>query len=203
MQIKTAGSLKISSLTLNESVFGRDFNEALIHQIVTAYRAGGRAGTKAQKNRAAVSGGGAKPWRQKGTGRARAGTTRSPLWRKGGVTFAASPRDFSQKINRRMWRAAMCSIFSELLRNDCLLLVEDLQLAAVKTKLLKQKLDDLNLKSTLILAEDLDEKLLLSARNLPHVAIAKANQVDPVSLLTFEKVIATSEALKKIEEWLA
>lgn len=192
-----------SSLQVSEAVFGKDFNEPLIHQAVTAYMAGGRAGTKAQKNRSAVSGGGAKPWRQKGTGRARAGTIRSPLWRHGGVTFAAQPRDYSQKLNLKMYRAAMRSILSELARQDRLQIVDSFDLDAPKTKILAAKLKGMGAEDVLIVDAEASDNLNLAARNLPHVEIVVVAAVNPVSLLRHKNVIATSAAIKKIEEWLA
>jgi large subunit ribosomal protein L4 len=191
------------SVDVLDTAFGAEFNEALIHQVVTAYLAGGRAGTKAQKNRAAVRGGGAKPWAQKGTGRARAGTIRSPIWVGGGRTFAAKPRDYSQKVNKKMYRAAMRSMMSELIRQDRLVVVKELQLEAPKTKLLAGKLKELELKNVLILNEAFDENLFLAARNLPDVGICDASSIDPVVLIRFEKVLITLPALKLIEERLS
>ncbi|WP_299201010.1 50S ribosomal protein L4 [uncultured Amphritea sp.] len=192
------GSVEVSDLA-----FGKEFNESLVHQVVTAYLAGGRQGTKAQKNRAAVSGGGAKPWRQKGTGRARAGTIRSPLWRTGGVTFAAQPRDHAQKVNKKMYRAAMRCILSELVRQERLVVVENFQVDAPKTKQFVAKLNELELTSALLITEDVEQNLYLAARNVPHVDVRDAAGIDPVSLVGFEKVVVTVAALKKIEEALA
>lgn len=192
-----------TGLQVSEAVFGKDYNEPLVHQAVTAYMAAGRAGTSAQKNRSAVSGGGAKPWRQKGTGRARAGTSRGPLWRKGGVTFAAQTRDYSQKLNLKMYRAALRSIFSELARNDRLQVVESFDLDAPKTKLLASRLKDLGVEDVLIITDDASENLTLAARNLPRVAVTSRKSVNAVSLLRHKAVIATSAAIKDIEEWLA
>jgi large subunit ribosomal protein L4 len=200
MKLKMQGK---GSVEVAESAFGAKFNEALIHQVVTAYLAGGRAGTKAQKNRAAVRGGGAKPWAQKGTGRARAGTIRSPIWVGGGRTFAAQPRDHSQKVNKKMYRAALRSVLSELIRQDRLVVVESLEIEAPKTKLLATKLKDLELNNVLILNEAFDEKLFLAARNLPNVGICDAVAIDPVVLIRFEKVLITLPALKLIEERLS
>jgi large subunit ribosomal protein L4 len=188
---------------VSEAAFGKDFNETLVHQVVVAYMAQARSGTKAQKNRSAVSGGGIKPWRQKGTGRARAGTIRSPIWVGGGRTFAAQPRDYGQKVNRKMYRAAMQSMFSELVRQERLLVVEEFGVDAPKTKELAVKLKDLGLKSVLIVVEGFDEKLFLASRNLPHVEVIEANGVDPVSLARFENVLITVPAVKRIEERLA
>ncbi len=191
------------SVDVAESAFGADFNEALIHQVVTAYLAGSRAGTKAQKNRAAARGGGAKPWAQKGTGRARAGTSRSPIWVGGGRTFAAQPRNFDQKVNKKMYRAAMRSVLSELARKDRLVIVNELTLEAPKTQLLASKLKEYDLDNVLILNEAFDEKLFLAARNLPNVGICDVASMDPVVLIRFEKVLVTLPALKLIEERLS
>jgi large subunit ribosomal protein L4 len=200
MKLKLAGS---GSVDVSESAFGADFNEALVHQVVTAYLAGARAGTKAQKNRSAVRGGGTKPWRQKGTGRARAGTIRSPIWVGGGRAFAAQPRNHSQKVNKKMYRAALRSVFSELVRQDRLVVVEELGLEAPKTRLLAKELKDMALDNVLILNEAFDEKLYLAARNLPNVGICDVASMDPVVLIRFEKVLATLPALKLIEERLS
>ena len=200
MKLKMQGK---GSVDVAEAAFGADFNEALVHQVVTAYLAGSRAGTKAQKNRSAVRGGGTKPWRQKGTGRARAGTIRSPIWVGGGRTFAAKPRDFSQKVNKKMYRAALRSVLSELIRQDRLVVVESLSLEAPKTKLLATKLKELELDNVLLLNEAFDEKLFLAARNLPNVGICDAASIDPVVLIRFEKVLVTLPALKLIEERLS
>jgi len=191
------------SVDVAEAAFGADFNEALIHQVVTAYMAGARAGTKAQKNRSAVRGGGAKPWAQKGTGRARAGTSRSPIWVGGGRTFAAQPRSYDQKVNKKMYRAAMRSVLSELVRKDRLVIVNELTLEAPKTKLLATKLKEYDLSNVLILNEAFDEKLFLAARNLPNVGICDVSSMDPVVLIRFDKVLVTVPALKLIEERLS
>lgn len=190
-------------IAVSDTVFGSDYKESLVHQLVTAFMAGGRQGTKAQKNRAAVSGGGAKPWRQKGTGRARAGTIRSPLWRSGGVTFAASKRDYKQKLNKKMYRAGLCSIFSELNRQERLIVVDDITVDAFKTKQLMSKLKDLDAPKALIVTDTGDEKLYLSARNLPHVDVTDVAGITPVDLVGFDKVIATVGAIRSIEEWLS
>jgi len=192
-----------ASLQVSDTVFGAEYKPALIHQVVTAYMAGGRAGTKAQKNRSAVSGGGSKPYRQKGTGRARAGTTRSPLWRSGGVTFAAQPRDYAQKVNRKMYRGAVRSILSELARQERLVVLPELKLAGPKTKELNQRLRDLGVSDALILLEGFDDPLLLASRNLPRVEVMTAAEADPVSLIAFENVVATEGAIRKLEERLA
>jgi large subunit ribosomal protein L4 len=191
------------SIDVAESAFDAKFNEALIHQVVTAYLAGGRAGTKAQKNRAAVRGGGRKPFAQKGTGRARAGTIRSPIWVGGGRTFAAQPRNFDQKVNKKMYRAAMRSVLSELIRQDRLVIVNELTLEAPKTKLLATKLKEFGLDNVLILNEAFDEKVFMAARNLPNVGICDVASMDPVVLIRFEKVLITVPALKLIEERLS
>lgn len=184
--------------------FTREFNEALVHQVITAYCAGGRTGTRAQKNRSQVSGGGAKPWRQKGTGRARAGTIRSPLWRGGGVTFAAQPQNFSVKVNKKMYRAALCSIFSELLRQDRLLILSELTLTEPKTKKMLALLNTLevNNSSVLLVVEKFDKNLYLSIRNLPNVDVRDVAALNPNCLISFDKVIVTKVAFKQIEEWL-
>ena len=188
-----------SAVELSEVAFGRDFNEALVHQVVTAYLAGGRQGSKAQKSRADVSGGGKKPFRQKGTGRARAGSIRSPIWVGGGKTFAARPQDWSQKVNRKMYRGAMQCILAELVRQDRLVLVEEFAVEAPKTKALLAKLTDLNATRALIVTEAVDENLYLAARNLPHVDVVDAAAIDPVSLIAFDKVVMSVAAAKKIE----
>jgi large subunit ribosomal protein L4 len=190
-------------ITVSDAIFAADYKQSLVHQLVTAYMAAGRAGTKAQKNRAAVSGGGAKPWRQKGTGRARAGTIRSPIFRSGGVTFAAQPRDYSQKVNRKMYRSGIRSILSELARNDRLVVVEDITVDAAKTKQLLGKLADLGVSKTLIVTETGDEKLYLSARNLPNVEVSDVAGVNPVNLVRYEHVVVTVGAVRAIEEWLS
>lgn len=197
-QEKNLGTINVSATT-----FGRDFNEALVHQVVVAYQAAGRAGTRAQKTRAEVSGGGKKPWSQKGSGRARAGTSRSPLWRKGGIVFAARPQDHSQKVNKQMYRGAMCSILSELLRQGRLTVVDTIEVTAPKTKDLVATLKGLGLKEALLITEDVTENLYLAARNIPHVDVRDVCHADPVSLINFSNVVMTVAALKKIEELLA
>ncbi|PHZ59426.1 50S ribosomal protein L4 [Photobacterium leiognathi] len=189
------------ALTVSETTFGRDFNEALVHQVVVAFAAGARQGTRAQKTRSDVSGGGAKPWRQKGTGRARAGTIRSPLWRSGGVTFAARPQDHSQKVNKKMYRGAMKSILSELVRQERLIVVDNFALEAPKTKALVAKLKELT--DALIVTGELEENLFLAARNLYKVDVRDAKAIDPVSLIAFDKVVMTAAAVKAVEEMLA
>ncbi len=200
MKLKMQGS---GTVDVAESAFGADFNEALVHQVVTAFLAGARAGTKAQKNRARVRGGGAKPYRQKGTGRARAGTIRSPIWVGGGRTFAAQPRKFDQKVNRKMYRGALRSVFSELVRQDRLIVTESVSLKAPKTKELAGMLKKLGLDNVLIVNEAFDETVFLAARNLKDVGICDAASIDPVVLMRFEKVLITLPALKLIEERLS
>jgi large subunit ribosomal protein L4 len=191
------------ALEVSEATFGREFNEALVHQVVVAYGAGARQGTKAQKTRSEVRGGGKKPWRQKGTGRARAGTIRSPIWVGGGRAFAAKPRDFDQKVNKKMYRGAIKSILSELVRQDRLIVVESFGVDSPKTKALLAKLNELELKDVLIITPEVDENLFLSARNLYKVDVRDVQGVDPVSLIAFEKVLMTADAVKQLEEALA
>ncbi|MFT6732642.1 MAG: large subunit ribosomal protein L4 [Polaribacter sp.] len=200
INISVTGKKKSGSVELSDAAFGRDFNEALVHQVVVSYMAGSRAGTRAQKTRSDVSGGGAKPWRQKGTGRARAGTSRGPLWRKGGVTFAARPQDHSQKVNRKMYRGAMQCILSELVRQERLMVVESFSVDAPKTKELVKKLADYGLDDVLIVTETVDENLYLSARNLHKVDVRDIDACDPVSLIGFDKVVMTVDSIKKFEE---
>jgi len=201
MDLKTQDSG--ASVTLSEAAFGSQFNSALVHQAVTAYLSGRRAGTKGQKNRSAVAGGGAKPWRQKGTGRARAGTSRSPLWRSGGVTFAAQPRNYEQKLNRKMYRAAMRSIFSELVRQDRLLVVDAIEVAEPKTRLLAERLKAMEVGAALIVDVEVRRELALAARNLPNVDVVSSTEVNPVNLMRHDTVIATVDAVRKIEGWLS
>ncbi len=186
-----------------ETAFGREYNESLVHQVVVAHMAGARQGSKAQKNRSAVSGGGAKPWRQKGTGRARAGTIRSPIWRGGGRTFAATPRDFSQKVNRKMYRGALRCIVSELVRQERLLICENFSVEEPRTKFLLVQLQELNAPNALIVSDAVDQNLFLAARNLKDVDVCDVEGLDPVSLIRHEKVVITLSALKKLEEALA
>jgi large subunit ribosomal protein L4 len=199
MKLAVSGGNEIK---VSDATFGRDFSEALVHQVVTAYLAGARSGSKAQKNRAAVSGGGKKPWRQKGTGRARAGTIRSPLWRGGGVTFAAQPRDHSQKVNRKMYRGALQTILSELVRQDRLLVVDTLDVAEPRTRVLQDVLAKLGAKQCLIIAGEVGENLFLASRNLPGVNVVDVSGIDPVSLVSAEKVVMTVDAVEKVQEWL-
>jgi large subunit ribosomal protein L4 len=202
MKVQLKNASPGSEIQLSDAAFGRTYNEALVHQVVTAYQAAGRAGTKAQKTRAEVRGGGKKPWSQKGTGQARAGSIRSPIWVGGGKSFAARPRDFSQKVNRKMYRAAMQSMVSELLRTERLIAVESLELSAPKTKLLIAKLAELGLTRALILVEAYEEKLFLAARNIPYVDVVPVGSLDPLSLIMHDKVIATAGALKLLEQRL-
>ncbi len=192
-----------SALEVNPTIFGREFNEALVHQVVVAYAAAARQGTRAQKTRSEVSGGGKKPWRQKGTGRARAGTIRSPIWRGGGVTFAAKPQDHSQKVNKKMYRGALRSILSELIRQDRLVVVEKFGVETPKTKELLAKLKAYELTDVLIISEEVDENLFLAARNLYKVDVRDVAGIDPVSLVAFDKVLITAGAVKQLEERLA
>ncbi len=199
MQLNVNGA---QAIEVDERTFGGEFNETLVHQAVVAYMAGGRQGTRAQKTRSEVSGGGKKPWRQKGTGRARAGTIRSPIWRSGGTTFAAKPQDHSQKLNKKMYRAALRSILSELVRQDRLVVVADFAVEAPKTKELLGKLNGLGLTDVLIVSDDVDQNLYLAARNLPHVDVRDVQGSDPVSLIAYDKVLITVSAVKKFEELL-
>jgi large subunit ribosomal protein L4 len=194
------GAKSKPALEVSATTFGRDFNEALVHQVVVAYLAGGRAGTRAQKTRAEVRGGGSKPWKQKGSGRARAGTIRSPLWRGGGKVFAARPQDHSQKVNKKMYRGAMQSILSELVRQNRLMIVEDMNMQRPKTRDLLSKLKEFGLEKALIVTGQWDSNLYLSARNVPNVAVFQALEVDPVSLIKFDKVLMTVDAVRKFEE---
>ena len=199
MELAVAGG---NAINVSEATFGREFSEALVHQVVTAYLAGGRAGTKAQKNRSDVRGGGRKPWRQKGTGRARAGTIRSPIWRGGGRTFAARPQDHSQKVNRKMYRGALQAILSELVRQERLIVLDAFVLSAPKTSEVLKKLADLGFEKGLIVTSDVDGNLFLATRNVPGVHVLDVAGLDPVSLVAADKVIMTVDAVKKIEEWL-
>ena len=203
LSVVKPGKKKPCTVEVSEATFARDYNESLIHQVVTAYLAGGRQGTRAQKNRSAVAGGGKKPWRQKGTGRARAGTIRSPIWRSGGVTFAATPQDHSQKVNKKMYRSAMRSILSELARSERLVVVESMSLEQPKTKLLVDALKGYGLDNVLIVASEVDQNLYLASRNLHKVDVRDVEGVDPVSLIAHEKVVVTVDAVKKFEEALA
>lgn len=199
MQLNVNGA---QAIEVCERTFGGEFNETLVHQAVVAYMAAGRQGTRAQKTRSEVSGGGKKPWRQKGTGRARAGTIRSPIWRSGGVTFAAKPQDHSQKLNKKMYRAALRSILAELVRSERLVVVEDFTVEAPKTKDLLAKLNGMGLTDVLIVSDAVDQNLYLAARNLPHVDVRDVQGSDPVSLIAYDKVLVTVSAVKKFEELL-
>ncbi len=200
MQLNVNGA---QAIEVCERTFGGEFNETLVHQAVVAYMAGGRQGSKQQKNRSDVRGGGKKPWRQKGTGRARAGTIRSPIWRGGGATFAARPQDHEQKLNKKMYRAAMRSILAELARTDRLIVVQDFAVESPKTKALLGKLDGMGLTDVLIVSDAIDQNLYLAARNLPHVDVRDVQGSDPVSLIAYDKVLVTVSAVKKFEELLA
>lgn len=197
------GKASKKTVEVSDVVFGAEFNEPLVHQAVTAYLAGARAGTRAQKSRSEVRGGGKKPWRQKGTGRARSGTIRSPIWTGGGKTFAAKPQDWSQKLNRKMYRAAMRSILSELVRQDRLVVVDDMKMDAPKTKELVEKLNGLGLDSVMIVTHEMNDALFLSARNLHKVGLCEVGYVDPVNLVGHEKVLITAAAIEKLQEVLA
>lgn len=198
LQIANGGSVAVS-----DDVFARDFNEGLVHQAVVAYMAAGRAGTKAQKTRSDVSGGGSKPFRQKGTGRARAGSIRSPLWRTGGKSFAARPRSFEQKLNKKMYRAAMRSIFSELARQDRLVVVNDFDVMEPKTKAMVARLKEYGSNDVLLVSDIDDVNVLLASRNIPYCEVATVAGLNPVSLVGHEKVVVTVAAVAKIQEWLA
>jgi len=202
LSVLKPGNSEAGTVSVSDVAFAREYNEDLVHQVVTAYMAGARQGTRAQKTRSDVRGGGKKPWRQKGTGRARAGTIRSPIWRSGGVTFAARPQDHSQKVNRKMYRAALRSIMSELARQDRLVVVESLELEAPKTKLLVKQLGDYGLDNVLIVSAEVGENLYLAARNLHKVDVRDVDGIDPVSLIGHEKVVVTVDAVKKFEEML-
>ncbi len=202
LSVLKPGNATAGTVSVSDVAFAREYNEDLVHQVVTAYMAGARQGTRAQKTRSEVAGGGKKPWRQKGSGRARAGTIRSPIWRTGGVAFAAKPQDHSQKVNRKMYRAALCSIMSELARQDRLVVVESMELAAPKTKLLLQQLGEYGLESVLIVSTEVGENLYLAARNLHKVDVRDVDGVDPVSLIGHEKVMITVDAVRKFEEML-
>lgn len=197
------GKASSKKVEISDATFARDYNEGLVHQIVTAYLAGARQGTRKQKTRSDARGGGAKPFRQKGTGRARAGTIRSPLWRGGGVTFAARNQDWSQKVNRKQYRAGMCSILSELVRQERLVVVDSLEIKEPKTRLLVEQLNKLGLDNVVIIVDEMDNNLFMAARNLHKVGLSEAGVIDPVNLVRFDKVLITVAALKKIEEMFA
>lgn len=202
MDINVAGKAT-TKVEVSDATFGKEFNEALVHQVVNAFLAGARQGTRAQKTRSDVAGGGKKPWRQKGTGRARAGTIRSPIWVGGGRAFAARPQDWSQKVNRKMYRGAMKSILSELVRQERLVVVEDLAVEQPKTKAFLSKMKELDVTNALIVADEVDQNLYLSARNVPHVEVSDVAGINPVNLVSFDKVVITVAALKKVEEVFA
>ena len=203
LSVVKPGNKAAGTVAVSEANFAREYNEALVHQVVTAYLSGARQGTRSQKTRSEVAGGGKKPWRQKGTGRARAGTIRSPIWRSGGVTFAAKPQDHSQKVNRKMYRAAMRSILSELARTDRLMIVEALDVEQPKTKLLVEALKGYGVDNVLIVADNVDKNLYLASRNLHKVDVRDVESTDPVSLIAYDKVMITVDAVKKFEEALA
>ena len=203
LNVVKPGNEAAGTVAVSEANFAREYNEALVHQVVTAYLSGARQGTRAQKTRSEVAGGGKKPWRRKGTGRARAGTIRSPIWRSGGVTFAAKPQDHSQKVNRKMYRAAMRSILSELARTDRLMIVETLDVEQPKTKLLVETLKGYGVDNVLIVADSVDKNLYLASRNLHKVDVRDVEGADPVSLIAYDKVMITVDAVKKFEEALA
>jgi large subunit ribosomal protein L4 len=203
LKIEKSDKKKSGTMSVADSVFAAEFNESLVHQVLVSYMSGSRSGTKSQKSRSEVRGGGKKPWRQKGTGRARAGTIRSPLWRGGGVTFAAKSRDYSKKVNRKMFRGAMRSIFSELIRQKRFICIDEFDVTESKTKLVKDKLNKLGLKEALIITEGLSENLYLGVRNIPKVDVMDTNEINPYSLIGFEKILITQAAVEKVEEWLS
>ena len=202
LEVLDISTNKSSNVEVEDRVFARDYNESLIHQITTSYAAGGRQGSKAQKNRSAVSGGGKKPWNQKGSGRARAGTTRGPIWRSGGVTFAAQPRDYTKKVNKKMYKGAISVIFSELARTGRLKVVNDFGITEAKTKNITNLMKSLEVKDALLMTDELDENLYLSSRNLYHVGVCDTQSIDPISLIGYENVVVTEAALKKVEALL-
>jgi len=198
-----SGKKKPSTVKVSDDIFADDFNEALIHQVLTAYMAGARAGNKAQKSRSDVRGGGRKPFAQKGTGRARAGTIRSPIWRGGGVTFAARPRDYSQKVNRKMFRGAIRSILSELVRQERLSCIDSFDVAQPKTKQMKQTLTDMGLNNVLIITDEVTENIYLATRNIPHIDVIDTSEINPYTLIGFENILMTKAAVDKVEAWLS
>lgn len=201
--LKPDNSGKATKLQVSDAVFGKEFNEDLVHQIIVAQQAGARQGTQKQKNRGEVNGSTKKPWRQKGTGRARSGMRMSPIWRKGGVTFAARPRDYSQKVNRKMYRSAICSILSELVRSGRLLVVESIELADHKTKTCVSWLNSFNLSNAMIITDNLDANLILASRNLPHIHLTDSNDLNPVDLVHYQTIVMTKQAIQNIEARLA
>lgn len=202
IQLQSFDGSKVGNITVSDSLLDREYNESLVHQVVTAYLAGARSGTVAQKTRSEVRGGGRKPFAQKGSGRARAGTIRSPLWRSGGITFAAKPRDYSQKVNRKVYRNAMCTILSELRRKDALVIVDKIDIDTPKTKDLLAKVSGLGLKNALIVTENAVGNLALASRNLYNLAATDAAHINPVALLRFEKVVISEDSVRKLEESL-
>ena len=204
LQVVNTSGQPAGNVTVADATFTRDFNEPLVHQVLVAYWAGGRSGTRAQKTRSEVRGGGAKPWRQKGTGRARSGTIRSPIWRGGGVTFAAKPRNYEQKVNKKMYRAAMRSIFSELIRQGRLIIVDELSLTEAKTRQLVALLNELGVdKGALLVSDREDANIALAARNLPYVDAVDVKALNPDGLVRFDKIVITQTALTSVGEWLA
>ncbi len=202
LNLTVPGKKTTKKLEVSDAIFAREFNEPLVHHVVTAYLAGGRAGNAAQKTRSEVRGGGKKPWRQKGTGRARAGTSRGPIWRSGGVTFASKKRDYLQHVNKKVYRAALRAIFSELVREERLIILEKFDIEQAKTKLLVEQLNLLKVSSALIVVDNVEEKLFLSAKNVPNVDIRDVASIDPVSLINYDNIIVTVPAIKQIEGWL-
>ncbi len=202
LKVLNISTNKSSTIEVADTIFARDFNQSLVHQVTTAYMSGGRQGSKAQKNRSAVSGGGKRPWAQKGTGRARAGTTRAPIWRSGGVTFAATPRSYAQKVNKKMYKGAISVIFSELAQSERLKVVSEFDIKEIKTKNVTALLKALNVKDALLITDKLDENLYLSSRNLHHVGVCDTQSINPVSLIGYDNVVVTEAALKKIEAML-
>lgn len=200
LNLLVQNSKNVESVTVSDQIFGKEYNRDLVHQIVVAYQAGGRQGNAAQKSRSEVRGGGAKPWRQKGMGRARAGTTRSPIWVGGGRTFAAKKRDYTQKVNKKMYRAAIRNIFSRLALDKNLVIINELNVSTPKTREFKQQLISFELTNALIICAQVSENLYLAARNIPHINTIDVDMIDPVSLLNFDKVVLTKDALKMIEE---
>ena len=203
LNVQSVSGGDAQAIQVSDTVYGAEYKEALVHQVVTAYQAAARAGTRAQKTRSEVRGGGAKPWRQKGTGRARAGTIRSPIWRSGGVTFAAKPQSYAQKVNRKMYRGAIRSILSELLRQERLMVVDRFSVEQPKTKELLSQLKSLNVEDVLIIVDGADENIYLASRNLYHVGVCDVQDIDPVSLLGFGNIVITADAAKRLEERLS
>lgn len=203
LQIPALSGDKASPISVSDIIFGQTYNETLVHQLVVKFLAGRRSGTKAQKTRSEVSGGGSKPWRQKGTGRARSGTTRGPIWRTGGVAFAAKPRNHEQKLNKKMYRAGIRSIFSELLRQNRIMISDSILPESIKTKALAEKLNKIDAKRILLIVDQVDKNLALASRNLPNLEVIEVVNLSPVLLVSAEKIIATTSAIKQIEETYA